>query len=128
MEIHIGVKNEKMRRTRITYYVEACIQFLESENISLTEEQKLRLEENLIISAENESLAFGDECIPNPADTELEHLRRKIKQDKEDEEKRRMKEARIIGRALGVKEHNLNDVYVTSEGVFLGGGRTIQLA
>ncbi|WP_261534463.1 hypothetical protein [Burkholderia multivorans] len=61
----------------LSYWLESLGYALEEAGAydALTPEQRKQVAESLVVSAENEGMASGRECIPNPLNSEIERLK-----------------------------------------------------
>lgn len=69
-------------------YWEECISIAADEcGLTLTKDQLECLASYVVGGHENYGMAFGHDCIPNPLNTEVESLKRRIKELEEEHER-----------------------------------------
>ena len=71
----------KMKDYYLEYWIEAVECACYEAGVSLTKEQATQIAGSMQMSHENQGMAFGHDCIPNPLSTELDNERRKKKDE-----------------------------------------------
>jgi len=70
-----------MKDYYLEYWIEAVECACDEAGVSLTKEQATQIAGSMQVSHENQGMAFGRDCIPNPLSTELDNERRKKKDE-----------------------------------------------
>lgn len=107
------------------YYLEAIHCGAEEAGLNLTDEQAKSILDAVTGAMENESLAFGRDCIPNPLETEIRQLKAAQQRELADQEKRVDAAAAVLGRKLNLDPKHIS---VGSDGrVWYSDGRTSEI-
>jgi len=99
----------------IEYWREAVSESLESVGVEATVTQINEIAKDIKISVDCMGMATGEEFIPNPADTEIEQLKKEIQTEKEMAERKLSLVVKRYARSRGLEE---NDIYINREGDF----------
>lgn len=76
---------------------------------ALTRDERRQVAESLATSAENQSMAFGHDCIPNPKDSEIASLKTQHEREIAEWEAADLAYRTSVARRRGVEP---NDVYI----------------
>lgn len=107
------------------YYLEAIHCGAEAAGLDLTDEQAKSISESVMGAMENESLAFGRDCIPNPLESEIKQIKAAHQRDLAAQEKRIDAAKEVLGRKLKLDPKHLS---VGSDGrVWHSDGRTSEV-
>lgn len=66
---------------RESYYRETIESASEECDLTISSEQAVYLADAVVVARENEGMAFGDYCIPNPLQTELDNTKQRHKKE-----------------------------------------------
>jgi hypothetical protein len=93
----------------LSYWLESLGYALEEAGAydALTPDQRKRVAESLVVSAENEGMAMGRDCIPNPLNSEIERLKAAHRADIERFEERERIFCRDIARSQKVEARRI---------------------
>lgn len=89
----------------LNYWIESLGYALEEAGVydALTPEQRKQVAESLVVSAENEGMASGRDCIPNPLSSEIDRLKAAHRAEIERFEERERIYCRDIARSQKVE-------------------------
>ncbi|WP_333998254.1 hypothetical protein [Burkholderia orbicola] len=95
--------------SKLDYWLESLGYALEEVGAydALTPEQRKDVAEALVVSAENEGMAMGRDCIPNPMNSEIERLKAAHRAEIERFEERERIYCRDIARSQNVDSHRI---------------------
>jgi hypothetical protein len=93
----------------LSYWLESLGYALEEAGVydALTPDQRKQVAESLVVSAENEGMAMGRDCIPNPLNSEIERLKAAHRADIERFEERERIFCRDIARSQKVEARRI---------------------
>ena len=66
---------------KLEYWIESVESIMEEMSYDIPIEDITTIAESMIITAEQESMAFGYDAIPNPLQTEIDEITGKLKQE-----------------------------------------------
>ena len=72
-----------MNNYKLNYWIESVCDSLEEVGCKLPIEDITAIAENMIITAEQENLAFGYDAIPNPLQTEIDRVKDQLQQERD---------------------------------------------
>lgn len=96
----------------LDYWLESLELALDSVGAydALTPEQRKQVAESLVVSAENEGMASGRDCIPNPLNSEIDRLKAAHRAEIESFQARERIFCRDIARSQSVEAHRISIV------------------
>jgi hypothetical protein len=100
----------------IDYYEESIALALEDQGISATAEQIAIISETLKVSASNESMYRGHDCIPNPLEYQMKEQERGHQRTVSDYDKRMQEKNKYIEELCREIRHLRSDLYDAKQG------------
>ena len=105
-----------MTNYKLEYWIEAVESALEAIETDLSVEDITSIAEDMLISAEQEGMAFGHDAIANPLQTEIDQMKARFKQEEERWERRDWIYRESIATRARVKPE---DVYIQYDTVYI---------
>ena len=72
-----------MNNYKLEYWIESVRDTMEEVGCELSTEAITSIAENMIITAEQEGMAFGYDAIPNPLQTEIDRVKDQLRQERD---------------------------------------------
>ena len=104
-----------MNNYKLEYWIESVESIMEEMNYDIPIEDITTMAESMIITAEQESLAFGYDAIPNPLQTEIDKLRNDMDHEQVYWERRELIYLRSIAKRNNV---HVDDVFIANDNVW----------
>lgn len=77
-----------MNNTKLNYWVDSVIDALEEIGYEFSNENVIALAEDMMICADQESMAFGYDAIPNPLQTEVNRINDQLQRERDEWDRR----------------------------------------
>ena len=103
-----------MENYKLDYWIESVSASMDNAGYTLPIEDITAIAEDMIITAEQESMAFGYDAIPNPLQTEVDKINDRLQQERENWNNREDIYVKSIATRNGVQPE---DVFIDGNSV-----------